>query len=189
MNDDTRTNNSPDPDLSLVSVIRTDEVGLIPLVRMALEQAGVEYVQRDVASAPEAAGGRAMRGSPPLMLEEILVSSDDAVRAREIIAALGTAPAAAPAQPSASPQEDRPMEGATIELVDTETSRPIGRITSAQLAWLVGQLEEESTEDRDYYIDGPTLDMLQDAGGDPALLSMLRTALGGREGMELRWKE
>jgi putative signal transducing protein len=186
LTDDTRLG-APDPDLSLVSVIRTDEVGLIPLVRMALEQAGIEYVQRDVPSAPELAGGRAMRGNPPLMLEEILVAADDEGRAREIIAALGTAPATAPPHPSTPPQEGRLMEGATIELVDTETSRPVGRITSAQLAWLVGQLEEESTEDRDYYIDGPTLDMLQDAGGDQALILMLRTALGARDGMEVRY--
>lgn len=178
---------APDPDLSLVSVIRTDEVGLIPLVRMALDQAGIEFIQRDVPNAPEAAGGRAMRGNPPQMLEEILVAADDEARAREIIDALGSdQPAVSP--PSRTPTRDGgPMDGATIELLDGETGRPVGRITRAQLQWLVDQLEEESEDDRDYYIDGPTLDMLQEAGADPALILTLRTALGSRDGMEIRW--
>ena len=177
---------TPDPDLSLVSVIRTDEVGLIPLVQMALDQAGIEFILRDVSDA-EAAGGRAMRGNPSQMLEEILVTADDESRAREIIEALRTSQSAVPPQSSTPARDGGPMDGATIELLDAETGRHVGRITSAQLQWLIDQLEEESEEDHDYYIDGPTLDMLQEAGADPALILMLRTALGSREGIEIRW--
>jgi hypothetical protein len=178
---------APDPDLSLVSVIRTDEVGLIPLVRMALDQAGIEFIQRDVPNAPEAAGGRAMRGNPPQMLEEILVAVDDEARAREIIDALGSDQPAVSPQSGTPTQDGGPMDGGTIELLDAETGRPVGRITSAQLQWLVDQLEEEFEDDRDYYIDGPTLDMLQEAGADPRLIQTLKSALGSREGMEIRW--
>jgi hypothetical protein len=178
---------APDPDLSLVSVIRTDEVGLIPLVRMALDQAGIEFIQRDVPNAPEAAGGRTMRGNPPQMLEEILVAADDEARAREIIDALGSDQPAVSLQSSTPTRDGGPMDGGTIELLDGETGRPVGRITSAQLQWLVDQLEEESDDDRDYYIDRPTLDMLQEAGADPGLIQTLRSALGSREGMEIRW--
>ena len=178
---------TPDPDLSLVSVIRTDEVGLIPLVQMALDQAGIEFILRDVSNAPEAAGGRAMRGNPSQMLEEILVTADDESRAREIIEALRTSQSAVPPQSSTPARDGGPMDGATIELLDAETGRPVGRITGPQLQWLIDQLEEESAEDSDYYIDGPTLDMLQEAGADPALILMLRTALGSREGIEIRW--
>jgi hypothetical protein len=178
---------APDPDLSLVSVIRTDEVGLIPLVRMALDQAGIEFIQRDVPNAPEAAGGRAMRGNPPQMLEEILVAVDDEARAREIIDALGSDQPAVSPQSGTPTQDGGPTDGGTIELLDAETGRPVGRITSAQLRWLVDQLEEEFEDDRDYYIDGPTLDMLQEAGADPRLIQTLKSALGSREGMEIRW--
>jgi hypothetical protein len=178
---------TPDPDLELVSVIRTDEVGLIPLVQMALDQAGIEFILRDVPNAPEAAGGRSMRGNPPQMLEEILVAADDEARAREIIDALGTNQPAVPLPSSTPPRDGGPKDGATIELLDGETGRPVGHITSPQLQWLIDHLEEESAEDSDYYIDGPTLDMLQEAGADPALILTLRTALGSREGMELRW--
>ena len=187
LNDNSRPpEESPDPNLALVSVIKTDEVALIPLVRMALEQAGIEFIVRDVPSAPEVEGGRSMRGNPPRTLEEILVASDDAPRSQEIIDALRTGQPAPPQQSSAPTQDGGSMEAGTIELRDAETGRPVGRITKAQLQWLVDHLEEESTEDRDYYIDNSTLDMLQDAGGDAALLRMLRTALGSREGIEVQ---
>src|SRR4030095_1110193 len=135
---------SPNPDLSLVSVIRTDEVGLVPLMRMALDQAGIEFIQRDVPNAPEAAGGRAMRGNPPQMLEEILVAADDEARAREIIHALRSNQTAVPQKASTPARDGGPMAGATIELFDGETGRPVGRITNPQLQWLIDHLEEES---------------------------------------------
>ena len=81
------------------------------------------------------------------------------------------------------------MDGATIQLLDGETGRPVGRITRAQLQWLVDQLEEESEDDRDYYIDGPTLDICRRRRRS-ALILTLRTALEprgmGAAGLE-RW--
>ncbi len=49
-------------------------------------------------------------------------------------------------------------------------------------------LEEESSTDRDYYIDLDTLDYLAERGAEASLLSALRKALGGREEMEFRWE-
>jgi hypothetical protein len=60
-------------------------------------------------------------------------------------------------------------------------------VTEAQLRFLVDQLEEESSTDQDYYVDAETLAMLEQAGADPGLLALLRAALAGRDGMELRW--
>jgi processive 1,2-diacylglycerol beta-glucosyltransferase len=74
-----------------------------------------------------------------------------------------------------------------VQLLDTETNKPIGTINDAQLKFLVDELEEESESDQDYYIDAGTLEMLEADGGDPALLTLLRSALGTREGMEVRW--
>jgi processive 1,2-diacylglycerol beta-glucosyltransferase len=53
-----------------------------------------------------------------------------------------------------------------ITLFDTETNQPVGQITEEQLRFLMNQLEEESTMDRDYYIDLDTLDILEEAGAD-----------------------
>jgi processive 1,2-diacylglycerol beta-glucosyltransferase len=75
-----------------------------------------------------------------------------------------------------------------IELFDNDTGAPIGAITDAQLQFLVDQLEEESADDTDYYINQETLDMFEERGADPALVALLRSALGAREDMEIRWE-
>ena len=48
-------------------------------------------------------------------------------------------------------------------------------------------LEEESAEDTDFYINQATVDMLEQDGADAGLLTLLRTALGGRADMDIRW--
>ena len=60
-------------------------------------------------------------------------------------------------------------------------------ITEAQLRFLINQLEEESATDQDYYINAATIDMLEEDGGDAPLIALLRSALGAREEMEIRW--
>lgn len=74
-----------------------------------------------------------------------------------------------------------------IKLVDAQTDAEIGEITEAQLAFLTGQLEEESATDTDYYINADTLDYFAQQGADPALISLLRGVLGSRTDMDIRW--
>ena len=74
-----------------------------------------------------------------------------------------------------------------IELRDKESGAFLGAITEAQLQFLIDQLEEEYTEDTDYYINQPTLDMFEQGGADPQLLETLRKALGKRDDMEIQW--
>ncbi len=74
-----------------------------------------------------------------------------------------------------------------ITLFDAESNQPIGQITEEQLTFLMNQLEEESTMDRDYYISQDTLDVLEEAGSNAALLTLLRSALAQREGMDIRY--
>ncbi len=74
-----------------------------------------------------------------------------------------------------------------IQLYDAEKGTPIGAISEAQLQRLVDSLEEESPTDQDYYLTSPTIDLLEDDGADPELLRLLREALAGREGMDVRW--
>jgi hypothetical protein len=75
-----------------------------------------------------------------------------------------------------------------VDLVDTESGRVVGTITETQLEWLQGQLEEESPDDRDYWFDVASLDVLEQQGADPGLVQTLRGALGDRDEMELRWQ-
>jgi hypothetical protein len=75
-----------------------------------------------------------------------------------------------------------------IDLYDNETSTIIGSITDADLQLLVDTLEEESSTDHDYYIDAATIDLLGDGRATDHLLHLLRSALGAKEGVEIRWK-
>jgi hypothetical protein len=74
-----------------------------------------------------------------------------------------------------------------IDLQDKDTGAAVGTISEEQLQYLVDQLEEESSEDQDYYINATTLDLFEERGADKALIKLLRTALAGRTEMEVRW--
>lgn len=74
-----------------------------------------------------------------------------------------------------------------IRLHDAEGGKPIGTITEEQLRFLMDELEEESAEDRDYYISADTVDMLEENGADGELVALLRGALDGGEGIDIRW--
>lgn len=79
------------------------------------------------------------------------------------------------------------MAHMAIQLFDADNNQPIGEITEAQLAFLEAQMEEESTEDRDYYISADTMDMLASGGADAALLALLKRAMAGREDITIKW--
>jgi processive 1,2-diacylglycerol beta-glucosyltransferase len=74
-----------------------------------------------------------------------------------------------------------------IRLYDKDTGAALGSITEAHLKFLVDQLEEEDSEDKDYYINQATLDLFEQEGADRQLIATLRKALGNREDMEIRW--
>ncbi|MFZ3173356.1 MAG: hypothetical protein WA146_00540 [Thiobacillus sp.] len=76
-----------------------------------------------------------------------------------------------------------------IQLHDKDTGTWIGAITEDNLKYLIDQLEEESREDKDYYINKTTLDIFEERGADKALITLLRDALNGRTGMEIRWSQ
>ncbi len=76
-----------------------------------------------------------------------------------------------------------------IQLFDASSGAHVRTITEAQLKFLASQLEEESSDDTDYYINTDTLDLFEANGADSALLSVLRAALGNREDMEIRWSK
>ena len=76
-----------------------------------------------------------------------------------------------------------------IQLFDNESDEPIGEITRKQLDFLIDQLEAEALDDRDYHINRPTIDMIEEEHGETELAELLREALGNRDEMEIRWEE
>ena len=73
------------------------------------------------------------------------------------------------------------------DLRDKETGEIIGTITEEQFKFLMDQLEEESANDSDYYINEDMLELFEEQGADPQLIRILRDGLGDREEMEIEW--
>jgi hypothetical protein len=75
-----------------------------------------------------------------------------------------------------------------LKLINQETGTTIGEINDTEVRFLIDMLEEESVEDADYFINQDTIDMLEVRGGDPALIAVLRSAVGDSEGIEISWE-
>ena len=188
-----RPGGDPVPDAALVPVFESSEAGAMDLARLTLEQEGIEYVAREhPAPIRRPADDRLGRwvGAKQSAVA-LFVLENDAERAREMLADLQNETAPAPASGNVAPAGgvSRPTGIAAILLLDAERGTFIGRISDAQLATLVEHLEQESDQDRSYYIDAATIDMLADAGADETLVSLLKGALAGREGVEVRWSD
>ena len=76
-----------------------------------------------------------------------------------------------------------------IALYDVASGAKVGRITEKQLEVLTGWMEEESTEDRDYYLTAEDCDLMLEQGIDPTLVDVLREALKSRDDMDLRYAQ
>jgi hypothetical protein len=76
-----------------------------------------------------------------------------------------------------------------IDLYRVSNNQLIGSITPADLEVLKFALEEESADDRDYYITADTIDVIADGNATEHLVGLLRTALGSDEGVDVRWAE
>ncbi len=74
-----------------------------------------------------------------------------------------------------------------IRLYDNATDTELGSLTEEQLLFLIDNLEEETSSDQDYWLNPRTLELLEARGGDGSLLSLLRRALGDKDGVEIRW--
>lgn len=74
-----------------------------------------------------------------------------------------------------------------INLREKGTDKPVGQISEEQLQYLIDHLEEEWLEDQDYAITPLLLQVFEEQGADPALVSLLRNALGGRDEIEIIW--
>ena len=74
-----------------------------------------------------------------------------------------------------------------IDLYNNATGELLGTITEADLQVLVDALEEEGSDDRDYYIDAATIDVIGDGRATDYLLRLLRAALGDAKGVDIRW--
>lgn len=76
-----------------------------------------------------------------------------------------------------------------VTLFDAGSGARVGRITEKQLEALIDWMEEESSEDREYYLTGEDCELMLEQGIDPTLVEALQAALHGREDMDLRYEK
>lgn len=74
-----------------------------------------------------------------------------------------------------------------IRLYDNASGAELGTLTEEQLEFLIDNLEEETSDDQDYYLNPNTLELLEARGGDSTLISILRQTMGDKKGIEIRW--
>ena len=74
-----------------------------------------------------------------------------------------------------------------ITLRDKATGRGIGSLSDSQLQLLIDQLEEEDSDDQDYWLNRETIDSLQANGADAELVEMLVAAMGEGDELEIEW--
>jgi hypothetical protein len=74
-----------------------------------------------------------------------------------------------------------------IHLNEKGTNKSLGSISEAQLQFLIDHLEEEWLEDHDYAITSLVVDSFESDGAEPALVTLLRNALAGRDEIEIIW--
>jgi len=182
-----------EPEAPIVQVFHTADEGLLPLATLALDHAGIEYSVRkaglsDVFGVSHPAPGLGSTG----LGVSIHVLADDEARARAVLADLEQVTPMPPVEGEPDTDEPRrddlPASPERVELFDGGTGSPLGTLSPAEFAWLSRHLVRESDDDRDYWVDSATLDMLERQGADEKVLQLLRRALGSRDGVNVRWR-
>ncbi len=69
-----------------------------------------------------------------------------------------------------------------------DSNQLLTEISDADLSHMVNVMEEESSTDRDYFIDLNTVDLLKNAGASEQVTSALESAIAGSEGIDVVWR-
>ena len=172
-------------DDNLVAIFKTEDPGVLPLATMALEAEGIDYAIRSAGKADTLQWIMSQQPTIRPRVLEIVVAQDVAARARDLVVDLeqpigGGGPT--PLEPTAIPNA---MDPPTVTLEDASTGISVGAITENQLQEMSSRLEEEAPQQ--YFVTAATIEMLESAGADAALIKLLRGAIGAGDGLSIRW--
>jgi processive 1,2-diacylglycerol beta-glucosyltransferase len=173
----------------LVPVFRTEDLALLPLAKLALESERIEYLVRGPGLGAEWTHATLGASSRNAGWIEIVVASDEAARARDVLGDLPQLePVASPPGGGVTSPVPAPAAGtASVQLNDLDSGLPLGSISDSDLQCLIDRLEEDASQPRSYYIDAPTVELLEQSGASADLVSLLRRAIGGRDGVQIQW--
>jgi hypothetical protein len=74
------------------------------------------------------------------------------------------------------------------KLFDSAQGKLVGRLNQEQLTALTNYMEEEFSDDTEYYLTSEDCSIMEGQGFDPELVHVLRDALAGRDEMDLRYE-
>ena len=74
-----------------------------------------------------------------------------------------------------------------IRISDKATGRILGSISDQDFEILAGHMEEESSTDRDYFVEQMSIDALERLGASEQFISILRSAVGSSDGIDIVW--
>jgi len=77
----------------------------------------------------------------------------------------------------------------SIGLYDKNSKKLLAPLTERELQLLIHTLEEEHSEDRDYYVDNETLELLKRAGMDQLVLQRLERKIRDKGSIEIVWSD
>ena len=174
------------PDTGLVAVFKTSDPAVLPLATMALDGEGIAYLVRNAGKNDSM---RWMMSQDPTnrpMVIEIVVASDVAAKARDLLVDLENPSGQFIAPTTAEESSLTSAEAPSALLEDAVSGERIGTITESDLQEITSRLEEE--QPHQYFITGETVDMLQEAGASAGLIDLLRQAVGADgSGRVIRW--
>lgn len=183
VDDETREEDeNPLAETRLVSVFKSADPGLLPLATMALEAEGIPHFLKSEGKTDTMDWTRSQPPTSRPLVQQVLVRSDSADRARDVLADLERSGPTTASSPVFDSQADPPP----IVLEDAATGQTLGTISESELQELTSELDE--TAPHEYRITAETPDALQAAGADATLVALLRQAVVDRSGdLVIRW--
>ena len=166
----------------LVSVFKTEDPGLLPLAKIALETAGIEYQARSAGKVDNLQWTMSQAPTNRPFVMEILVAGDVAGRASDLLADLNQSATVSASDPAVLGDSAEPQ---AVRLEVAGTALALATVTEEQLQWLGSHLEE--TGQQEYLLDDEGMMRLQRSGTNRDLVRVLGHALGDSERVTLRW--
>lgn len=75
----------------------------------------------------------------------------------------------------------------SIRITEKASGRSLGEVSEQDLAVLVGYMEEESSQDQDYFVESTAIEALERRGASTGFVAMLKGALGSSDGIDIVW--
>ena len=166
----------------LISVFKTDDPGLLPLAKIALESAGIEYEARSAGKVDNMQWTLSQKPTNRPSVMEILVASDVAAQATELLADLNSTATVAASDPAVLTGS---AETHTIRVEVADSGAVLASVNEAELQELISHLEEVGQQL--YLVDFDALTRLRRAGAGDELLLRLDKALGVQDTITIRW--